>query len=147
MPTSFSFPRSANSLVRLRMLHIRDRCFKRFGFLFYHAKIMQIECNQACLFCWDAADFMQKSCKSSAIKLACFAEMQLILCKVSLFFIFRPIILYLWYPSSHSEGTHLRWNRGGSCYIASCSGCSFVYSQIASFLFKYLRRKEGILPI
>jgi len=38
MPTSFSFPRSANSLVRLRMLHIRDRCFKRFGFLFLSCK-------------------------------------------------------------------------------------------------------------
>jgi len=37
---------------------------------------------------------MQKSCKSNAIKLACFAEMQLILCKVSFSIISHPMILY-----------------------------------------------------
>ena len=48
-----------------------------------YTKKVQIECNQACLNCQDAAFLMQRKCKSSAIKLAWIAEMQPFLCKES----------------------------------------------------------------
>jgi len=57
---------------------------------------------------------MQKSCKSRAIKLACFAEMQLILCKITSSFIFHPMILY------HRVGMGCQWFMTG-VFLQSCS--------------------------
>ncbi len=55
---------------------------------------MQIERNRACSFCRDAANFLQKLCKLSAIELARFAEMQLIFCKNTFFFQYNLIFFH-----------------------------------------------------